>query len=50
LLESTGVSRPSIYAWTGKALDTLEQTLKPEKRGPKRKKGRVDAKDKVIEK
>ena len=45
-----GVSRPSVYAWTGKALDTLKQTLKPEKRGPKFKKGRVDVKDKVIEK
>jgi len=43
------VSRPSVYAWTQKALDTLEQALKPEKRGPKFKKGRVDAKDKVIE-
>jgi len=44
-----GVSRPSIYAWTQKALDTLEETLKPEKRGPKIKKGKVDAKDKLIE-
>ena len=44
-----GVSRFSIYAWTKKALDTLEQTLKPGKRGPKFKKGRVDVKDKVIE-
>lgn len=39
-----GVSRSSIYAWTKKALDTLEETLKPEKRGPKFKKGKVDAK------
>ena len=45
-----GVSRPSVYAWTGKALDTLEQALKPAKRGPKCKKGRVDVKDKAIEK
>jgi len=45
-----GVSRSSIYASTKKALDTLEQTLKPGKRGPKFKKGRVDVKDKVIEK
>jgi len=44
-----GVSRPSIYAWTQKALDTLEQTLKPGKRGPKFKKGKVDAKDETIE-
>jgi len=44
-----GVSRFSIYAWTKKALDTLEQALKPGKRGPKFKKGKVDAKDKVIE-
>ena len=44
------ISRPSIYAWTKKALDTLEQALKPAKRGPKFKKGRVDAKDKIIEK
>ena len=43
------VSRPSIYVWTPKALDTLEQALKPEKRGPKFKKSKVDAKDKVIE-
>ena len=43
------VSRPSIYAWTQKALDTLEQALKPEKRGPKFKKDKVNAKDKVIE-
>jgi len=45
-----GVSRSSIYAWTKKALDALEQTLKPGKRGPKFKKGRVDVKDKAIEK
>ena len=45
-----GVTRPSVYAWTKKALDTLEQTLKPGKRGPTCKKGKVDAKDKVIEK
>jgi len=44
-----GISRPSVYAWTGKALDTLEQALKPGKRGPKFKKGRVDVKDKAIE-
>jgi len=44
-----GVSRPSIYAWTRKALDTLKQALKPAKRGPKCKKGKVDAKDKAIE-
>jgi len=43
------VSRPSIYAWTEKALDTLEQALKPAKRGPKFKRGKVNAKDKVIE-
>jgi len=44
-----GVSRPSVYAWTGKALDTLEQALKPEKRGPKCKKGKVEVKDETIE-
>lgn len=44
------VSRPSVYAWTGKALDTLEQALKPAKRGPKFKKGKVDVKDETIEK
>jgi len=44
-----GVSRPSVYAWTQKALDILEQALKPGKRGPKCKKGKVDAKDKFIE-
>ena len=41
-------SRPSVYAWTGEALDALEQALKPGKRGPKFKKGKVDAKDKTI--
>ena len=44
------VSRPSVYAWTKKALDTLEQALKPGKRGSKFKKGKVNVKDKVIEK
>jgi transposase-like protein len=44
-----GVSRPSIYTWTQKALDILEQALKLEKRGPKFKKAKVDAKDKLIE-
>ena len=43
------VSRPSVYAWTQKALDILEQALKPGKRGPKCKKGKVDTKDKLIE-
>ena len=43
------VSRPSIYTWAQKSLDTLEQVLKQGKRGPKFKKGKVDAKDKVIE-
>ncbi len=33
-----------------KALDTLEQALKPGKRGSKFKKGKVDVKDKVIKK
>jgi len=45
-----GISSPSVYAWTGKALDTLEQVLKPAKRGPKCKKGKVDVKDETIEK
>ncbi len=44
-----GVSRPSVYAWTGKALDTLKQVLKQRKRGPKCKKGKVNAKDETIE-
>lgn len=43
------VSRPSIYVWTQRALGSLEQALKPAKRGPKFKKGKVAAKDKVIE-
>ena len=43
------VSRPSINAWVQKSLDTLEQALKQGKRGPKFKKDKVDAKDKVIE-
>jgi len=43
------VSRPSIYAWAQKSLDTLEQVLKQAKRGPKFKKGKVDVKDKTIE-
>ena len=45
-----GISRPSVYTWTGEALDALEQALKPRKRGPKFKKGKVDAKDNLIEK
>ena len=45
-----GISRPSVYAWTGKTLDALEQALKPGKRGPKFKKGKVDVKDNLIEK
>jgi len=44
-----GISRPSVYTWTGEALDALEQALKPGKRGPKFRKGKVDVKDKVIE-
>lgn len=43
------VSRPSIYVWTQRALGSLEQALKQGKRGPKFKKGKLDAKDKVIE-
>jgi len=43
------VSRPSVYAWTQKALDILEQALKPGKRGPKLKKGKVNAKDNLSE-
>lgn len=43
------VSRPSIYLWRKRALGSLEEALKPDKRGPKFKKGKVDAKDKVIE-
>jgi transposase-like protein len=45
-----GVSRPSVCAWTEESFKYLEQALKPAKRGPKCKKGRVDAKDKVVEK
>ncbi len=44
-----GISRPSVYTWMGEALDVLEQALKLRKRGPKFKKGKVDAKDKTIE-
>ena len=43
------VSRPSVYAWTQKASDVLEQALKPGKRGPKFKKVKVDTKDKLID-
>jgi hypothetical protein len=43
-----GVRRPSVYAWTRKALDTLEQALKPEKRGPKFKKAETRIKDETI--
>ena len=42
-------SRPSVYAWTQKASDILEQALKLGKRGPKFKKGKVDTKDETIE-
>jgi len=41
------VSRPSIYLWTQRALDALEEALKPVKRGPKLKKGKLDTKDKI---
>lgn len=42
------VSRPSVYTWTRRALDNLEKALKPRKRGPKFKRDKVDAKDKMI--
>ncbi len=41
------VSRPSVYLWRKRALDSLEQALKPDKRGPKFKKGQLDVKDKI---
>jgi len=42
------VSRPSVYAWTQRALDALNEALKPDKRGPKLKKANFDVRDKVI--
>jgi len=42
------VSRPSVYTWTQKALGALEKALKLKRRGPKLKKTRFDARDKVI--
>ena len=42
------VSRPSIYAWSQKALDTLEEALKLEKRGPKLKRVKFEAKDRKV--
>jgi len=42
------VSRPSVYSWTQRALDVLEEALKPDKRGPKLKRAKFDARDKVI--
>jgi len=43
------LSRSSVYAWTGEALDALEQALKPGKRGPNFKKDEADTKDETIE-
>jgi len=43
------VSRPSVYSWTKKALDALQEALKPGNRGPKLKKGILDTKDNLIE-
>jgi len=45
-----GISRPSVYAWSQKALNTLPASTKTRETGPKCKKGKVDVKDKVIEK
>lgn len=41
------VSRPSVYLWRKRALDSLEEALKPDKRGPKFKKGKLDVKNKI---
>lgn len=35
------VSRPSVYAWTQRALGALEKALKLKRRGPQVKKGQV---------
>jgi len=43
------VSRPSVYSWTNKALDALEEALKPGKRGHKLKRATPDTKDSLIE-
>lgn len=37
------VSRPSVYNWTQRALGALEKALKLEKRGPKLKRAKFDA-------
>ena len=42
------VSRPSVYAWSQRALDTLEKALKPDKRGPKLRKTKFEARDRKI--
>jgi len=42
------VSRPSVYIWTQRASDALEEALRSAKRGPKFKKGKFDdTKDKI---
>jgi len=43
------VSRPSVYTWAQRALGALEEALRLEKRGPKSKRAKFDARDKVIE-
>jgi len=42
------VSRPSIYTWTQRSLGALEEALKLKRRGPKLRRPKFDAKDKVI--
>jgi len=41
------VSRPSVYLWRKRALDALEKALKPEKRGPKFKKGKITTEQRI---
>ena len=47
LAEKYKVSRPSVYLWRKRALNSLQEALKPEKRGPKFKKGKLNAKGKI---
>jgi len=47
LTEKYKVSRPSVYLWRKRALDSLQEALKPEKRGPKFKKGKITTEQRI---
>jgi len=47
LAEKYKVSRPSVYLWRKRALNSLQEALKSAKRGPKFKKDKLKAKGKI---